>query len=130
MSKYLPYHAASAAYARQLTSGIRDLKARYDMITGWIRKNIIYDYIKAAKVTGKKGIYPDPADCWKTHIGICQDIAALTVNMLRAAGVTSYLCIGHADRNYHAWVESRINGQVFRYDHSGKAQRYIKEKVF
>jgi len=130
MSKFLPYHAASASYARQLTSGIKDNKAKYDIITKWISDHIIYDFIKAARVANKKGVYPDPADCWKTHIGICQDIAALTVNMLRGAGVTAYLCIGHADRNYHAWVEARISGQVYRYDHSGRAQRYIKEKVF
>lgn len=130
MSKHLPYHAMSAAYARQLTFGVKDLKARYDMITGWISKNIVYDYVKAATVANKKGVYPDPAGCWRMHMGICQDISALTVNMLRAAGVTAYLCIGHADRNYHAWVEAKISGQIFRYDHAGKAQRYIKEKSY
>jgi transglutaminase-like putative cysteine protease len=36
--------------------------------------------------------------------GICLDLAALVVALLRIMGIPAKLTIGMADRQYHAWV--------------------------
>ena len=66
-------------------------------------------------------------------MGICQDISSLVVIMLRAVGIKSYLCIGHADSTYHAWVQAYIGGKVYRYDHenrTGENVQYRLEKCY
>lgn len=115
--------------AKQITADHQETEEKYKIITGWVSRNIAYDYVKAAKVAKVKGTAPDPVACWATHRGICQDIASLTVIMLRAAGVKSYLCIGHADNAYHAWVQAYFNGKVYRYDHENQAGKPIKYKL-
>lgn len=130
MSRSVPYHAPSRGFAKQHTAGVKDPVERYKLITEWITRSIGYDYIKAANVAKKRGILPDPAGCWHNRIGICQDIAALAVNMLTAVGIKAVMCVGHADRQYHAWAEARIGGKVFRYDRCGMAKQYTKERVY
>lgn len=129
-SKYVPGHVVSADFARQLTKGVTDSEKKFEIVTAWVSCNIFYDFIKATKVAKKRGVLPDPVGCWNNRMGICQDISALTVNMLRAVGIQAYMCIGHADRAYHAWVEATINGKTKRYDHEGKAKKYIRERVY
>lgn len=129
MSKYVPHHAPSAAYAKELTADLRSPLEKYTAITSYVSRMIRYDYIRAIKIP-KKGGLPDVPHVWQTHMGICLDTAALTVGMLRAVGLQSYLCIGHADRQYHAWVETTINGTTYRYDHDGKAATYKTERRY
>ena len=130
MSKYVPYHAESQGFAKQLCRGISDPVKKLKIITSYVSGSIGYDYIRATQVAKLKGQYPDVSGCWSKHMGICLDTAALTVGMLRAVGIRAYLCIGHADRNYHAWVEVEINGQTYRYDHDGKANNYNVERKY
>lgn len=131
MSYKLPQIKDVDRFSRQLTAGMAP-RASFDILTKWVSKNIIYDYVKAAKVAKLTGINPDPVACWATHRGICQDIAALTVIMLRAAGIRCYLCVGHVGGVYHAWVQAYIGGVVLIYDHdnkTGKQIKYCVEKV-
>lgn len=130
MNKYVPRFLPAEVFARQLTIGITDPVKRYKLLTNWMTHNVVYDFVKAAKVARLKGVAPDPVSCWATHRGICQDIANLTVIMLRAVGIQAYLCIGHADNNYHAWVQAYIDKTVYRYDHSGKATVYRLERKY
>lgn len=130
MSKYTPYHAASAKYAIDLCRGAKTPKERYDRITAWVSRSIGYDYIRATKIAKLKGQAPDIYGCWSKRMGICMDISALTVNMLKAVGIRAFVCIGHADGNYHAWVEAIIGNQRYRYDHSGKAKVYRTERAY
>ena len=129
MSRYVPYHAEAAAKARELCKGEKDLLAKYGAVTRWVQKNVVYDYIRAVTIP-KRGQYPDVDRCWKQHMGICMDVASMTTGMLRAVGVNAYMCYGHADRAYHAWVEAHIGGKIYRFDHSGHARKYRREKVF
>lgn len=131
MSYKLPANNDIARCARELTAGM-GARPKYDMITKWVSRNIAYDYVKAAKVAKVKGIDPDPVACWATRRGICQDIAALTVILLRAVGIRCYLCTGHVGGIYHAWVQAYIGGVVLIYDHdnkTGKPIKYCVEKV-
>lgn len=130
MNKYVPRFLPAETFAKYIITGTDDYYKRYKLITDWMTHNVVYDFVKAAKVARLKGIAPDPVSCWATHRGICQDIASLTVIMLRAVGIQSYLCIGHADNNYHAWVQAYIRGKVYRYDHDGKAKVYRLERKY
>ncbi|MBQ9409288.1 MAG: transglutaminase family protein [Clostridia bacterium] len=129
MSKYVPYHEPSIRKAKDLCKNCAFNIDKYSAITKWINHNIVYDFIRAKNIP-KKGALPDVAGCWEKHMGICQDIAALTVGMLRAVGVYCVLAIGRADGFYHAWVEATINGKLYRFDRSGKAKTYKREKSY
>ena len=129
MSKYVPFHAESTQFAKELTKGMATQIEKYRAITSYVSRAIAYDYVRAINIQ-KKGGLPDVDRCWKTRMGICLDIAAMTVGMLRAVGIQSTLCFGRADKTYHAWVEAMINGQKYRYDHDGKAKVYRTERRY
>lgn len=130
MSPYTPYHEESAQYARQLCRNASTTLDKYRLITSYISRVIRYDYVRAAQIAKLKGQRPDISGCWSRHMGICMDTAALTHNMLRAVGIRSSVCIGYADRQYHAWIEADIGTSHYRYDHDGKAKRYTIKMQF
>ena len=129
MSKYLPYHAESAAYAKALVKDAKTDFEKYQLITNYVSRSFGYDYIRAIQVP-KKNAYPDVATCWERHLGICMDIASMTTMMLQAVGLNAMMVYGHTEKSYHAWVEVIINGKTYRYDHDGKAKMYKRERVF
>jgi len=124
---YVPYTPAWD-YARELVGAQMGLDA-YKTVKNWVKRHIIYDYIKAVKVS-KKGDLPDPLGCFMNKRGICQDIASLATGMLRAVGVRSRLVIGYADHAYHAWTEATVDGQLYRFDPCGKADTYVRERWY
>jgi len=130
MNKFVPYHAESVEYAKKITAGDIDPLKKYKRITSWVNRCIAYDYIRAITIPKRGKEYPDVEGCWNKRMGICMDVASMTVGMLRAVGIESYLCYGHADNAYHAWVESVIKGKRYRFDHRGKAKKYTREKVY
>lgn len=122
---YVPVTAAWD-YEEEICQG-KDKAKSYATVTNWIRKNIVYDYIKAVKTAKHVFRIPDPASCWQNKTGICQDIASLTVGMLRAVGIPSRVAVGKADRQTHAWVEAVIDGKTYRFDHPNHANDYRAE---
>jgi len=130
MSFYTPYHEESAKFARQLCKDTRSQLEKYRLITSYISRTVCYDYVRAANIAKLKSQRPDIDGCWSKHMGICMDVAALAHNMLKAVGIRSYVCIGYADRQYHAWVEVYIGRSHYRYDHSGKAKKYTIKMRF
>jgi len=127
---YVPEVPVAWDYARLLCRDKKG-KAAYKTIISWVSKTIFYDYIKSVTVP-KKGVLPDPAECWEKHRGICQDIASLVVGMLRAVDIPARLVIGRADGKLHAWVEAFIfgNDKYVRYDPYDKAKTYVKERWY
>ena len=130
MSYYTPFHAESARYARQLCKTASTPLEKYRLITSYISRVIGYDFVRAVRIAKLKGQRPDISGCWTRHMGVCMDTAALTHNMLRAVGVRSYVCIGYADRQYHAWIEADIGSAHYRYDHDGKAKQYTIKRRY
>lgn len=131
-NKYTPVHATSAAKAKALCKGLRTLPERYERITEYVSDQIVYDYVRRFTIAKRNGL-PDVDRCWRLRMGICLDIAALTVGMLRAVSVPCNLVIGWADGHYHAWVEARINGKRYLYDHDdpkGLVKVYKKERMY
>lgn len=114
---YVPYHDGAAQKAVELSAGKTQYKA-YKAITAWVKHSFVYDYVKAYSVAKQKGVLPDVDGCWAKHMGICQDIASMTVGMLRAVGISARFVIGWAGKQYHAWVEADIGGKTYRFDHA------------
>lgn len=130
-SAYVPHYAPAELKAKELCKGIKTFNERYEAITKYVSNKIAYDYVRALTIPKRNG-KPNVARCWELHMGICLDIASLTVGMLRAVSVPSSLVIGWANGKYHAWVESRIDGKRYLYDHDakGKAIIYKKERMY
>ena len=93
-----------------------------EAIYGFVIENITYDYDQAETV--EFGYIPDLKQIIERGSGICFDMAALTVAMLRSQGIPAKLVFGnYSDPEngilYHAWVS------VFS-EHDGK----IGENIF
>lgn len=128
---YVPSCKPAEDKACELCKGLRSLHDRYDVITRFVTSQIMYDYVRKITIPKRNGV-PNVERCWKLRMGICLDIAALTVRMLRAVSVPCSLVIGWADGYYHAWVEARIDGKRYLYDHDakGKAIVYKRERMY
>lgn len=75
-----------------------------DVVMGWIKNHIAYDYIRAATIPKRGNVLPDIDRCFDQRRGICLDIAGMMVAMLRSMGIASRLEIGKCGRMNHAWV--------------------------
>ena len=114
---YVNYTKNSPAVkeALKLCKGMTSQKEIYKTITSYVKKNYQYDYIKMVQV--KSGAMPDIDDCYTRHLGICQDLAALTCCMLRVNGVPAKFMIGNVNGNlYHAWCTAIVDGEDVFFD--------------
>ena len=134
-NQYINYSMSSeiVSIADQICDG-KDEQESFRTICDHIRTSYAYDYIKAFKV--KAGTLPDLDGTVKRHMGICQDIAAVTVAMMRTQGIPSKLVIGYADKKYHAWTLSKVNGNEILFDPTAalcaipKVKKYTQERVY
>lgn len=94
--------------------GLETETDKFEAIKALMKKNFTYDYILAATV--KSGALPDIDSCCEKHMGICQDLAATAVCMLRTQGIYSKLVMGYADVSYHAWIVAYVDGEEVLYD--------------
>lgn len=131
-NSYIPHYAPAEAKAKELCRGLRTLPERYEAVTKYVSDQFVYDYVRAITIPKRNG-RPNVARCWQLRMGICLDIAALTVGMLRAVSIPANLVVGWADSCYHAWVEARIGGQRLLYDHDdpgGRIKTYKRERMY
>lgn len=96
---------------------------RYNVISKYVVGNIQYNFIKEILVAKKTGILPDIDECFKKKSGICQDIAAMTIAMLRSQGVPASLVIGTCDGKPHAWVKVYFENATKRFDPTAKIMK-------
>lgn len=89
-------------------------KEAYTAIKKYITENFRYDYVKAATI--KPSVLPDIQTCFTKKTGVCQDLSAVMVSMLRVQGIPSRLVIGYADKIYHAWVVCEVEGKKVLFD--------------
>ena len=133
-NQYVDYSETSAVVDVAKSLWKESEKEYYDAVVKYVRENYHYDYIKA--VTRKNGMLPDIGKTIATGLGICQDLAALVVALLRLHGIKSKLVIGHADRQYHAWTVNTIDGKNILFDPTheinaiGKVKNYINERTY
>lgn len=74
----------------------------YKTVCDYVVNNYQYDYAKAKTV--RAGTLPNIYGTISERKGICQDLAALTVALLRSYGIPAKLAIGDAGGYYHSWV--------------------------
>ena len=130
-NQYIWYEADSPVVlkANELCAGLKDPKDKYKRITQYIVESYVYDFIRA--VTIKQGALPDVEGCFNKKMGICQDLAALTVCMMRSQGIPSKLVIGTVGTNsYHAWTVNYVNGQETFFDPTAELHASPRDQVY
>ncbi len=130
-NQYIWYEADSPVVqkANELCAGLTNPKDKYKKITQYIVDSYAYDFIRA--VTIKQGALPDVEACYKKKMGICQDLAALTVCMMRSQGIPSKLVIGTVGANsYHAWTVNYVNGQEAFFDPTAELHASPRDQVY
>lgn len=100
----------------QITEWSKDsIETKIEKIKDYIQKNFFYDFVKA--ITVKPNVLPNIKECLEKKMGICQDLSALMVAILRLLGIPARMVIGYINsNNYHAWVEYYINDKWEMYD--------------
>ena len=99
--------------ASELCSGKAD-KEKVSAVRKYLKKYFGYDFVKSLQI--EPGVLPDIDGCWQNHIGICQDLSAVMVSMLRSQGVPCSLVVGTYNGGAHAWVKVWVNGKSYRID--------------
>ena len=101
--------AELARVAADLTEGLSPVQAAH-AVAAWVQTNVEY-------VPGSTGVRTSAQEAWSLRKGVCQDIAHLTLGMLRALGIPARYVSGYlyprTDGNVgdtiagqsHAWVE-------------------------
>jgi hypothetical protein len=101
------------AKAEELCAG-KSAKETYALVRQFMLDTFGYDFIKA--LTVKPGMLPDIDGCYQKRLGVCQDLSAVMVCMLRTQGIPAKLMIGYADKNYHAWTLTVVDGKEVFFD--------------
>ena len=134
-NQYVNYSKKTAAVAKanELCSGMGE-KDAYNAIKKFISNSFTYDYVKAATI--KPSVMPDLDGCYSKQKGVCQDLSAVMVCMLRSQGIPARLVVGYADKNYHAWLVVEVDGKKVLFDptaavsHSKNASKYTVERYY
>lgn len=114
-NQYVNYTKSSEPVkkAEELCKGKKPAAA-FDAVKKFMATSFVYDFRKA--ITIKPGMLPDIDGTYQKKMGVCQDLAAIMVCMLRTQGIPSRLVIGYADTQYHAWTVSIIDGKEVFHD--------------
>lgn len=115
-NQYVDYTILSAAVAKaaELCDGMTDPLQIYETLCNYMKTSFLYDYVKA--VTVQAGALPDIDGSYEKKMGVCQDLSAILACMLRTQGIPCRLIIGYADKQYHAWTTTEINGKEYFFD--------------
>ena len=121
-NQYVNFDAETPAVikASELCKDFEDPRDIYKTIKKYIVKHFVYDYIKARTVS-KTHVLPNINTAWKKQMGICQDLSAIAVAMLRSQGVPAKLVIGkqtskRGGTTDHAWVSVIIGTKEYLFD--------------
>ena len=114
-NQYVNYNelTKAVAAANELCAG-KSEREIYTLVRKYMMENYGYDFIKS--VTVPAGELPDIDSCYDKKMGVCQDLSALMVCMLRSQGIPARLMIGYADKNYHAWTVTSIESKEVLFD--------------
>ena len=119
--------------AKDLCEG-KSQKEAYKLICNYMSKNFVYDFLKAVNI--KAGMLPDIDGSYEKRMGVCQDLSAICICMMRTQGIPARLMIGYADKQYHAWVEADFGGKSYFFDPTvavsgiGKVKEYSVERYY
>ncbi|MDO4483069.1 MAG: transglutaminase-like domain-containing protein [Clostridia bacterium] len=134
-NQYVNYTQSTKAVAKaaEICGGLSSDSEKLEAVSKFVLKTLQYDYILALNVS--TGYLPDLDAVLDGGKGICFDYAALTACMLRSQGIPTQLCIGYADKVYHAWNMVLIDGEWKRIDLTAestatKVKKYSLERYY
>jgi len=84
--------------------GRADPSDRAVAVADWVRENVAY-------VPGSTGVRTNAQEAWALRQGVCQDIAHLTVGLLRAMGIPARYVSGYLYPLQEAEVGDTVQGQ-------------------
>lgn len=136
-NQYVNYTQDSPAVqmSEELCNGLTTQEEKYKAIHDYIVKNFTYDYVRAINAN-EVARMPDVDGTFERRSGICQDLSALAVCMLRVQGIPARLEIGYANNNYHAWLTAEVDGEEKFFDPTaevsamGKSIQYSVERYY
>ncbi len=73
-------------------------------IADWVRDNVAY-------VPGSTGVQTSAQEAWELRKGVCQDIAHLTVGLLRGVGIPARYVSGYLHPRRDAQIGETVEGQ-------------------
>lgn len=128
-NQYVHYTKASQAVAKaaDVCKGLSG-KDAFNAVCSFMKSSFVYDYVKAVQV--KAGTLPDIDGTFTKKMGVCQDLSAIMVCMLRTQGIPSKLMIGYADKQYHAWTVSIVDGKEEFFDPTAALNAISKVKEY
>ena len=105
----------------------------YDEVCDFMASEFTYDFVRAVSIS--PGELPEVDGCYENRSGICQDLSAVMISMLRVQGIPSRLMIGFADGYYHAWTVSLVDGEEKFFDPTAavnalNASDYVVERYY
>ena len=105
----------------------------YQTVCDFMTNEFSYDFVRAKTIAA--GTLPEIEQCFDARSGICQDLSAVMVCMLRVQGIPAKLMIGYADKYYHAWTVAVVDGQEVFFDPTHaigclNASRYTIERFY
>ncbi len=135
-NQYVNYTKDSPAVAKaeELCKDLKTDKEKVEAIRSFMVRNFTYDYVRA--LTAPKSYLGDVDGCFKTRMGLCQDLAVVAACMLRTQGIPTQLAIGWAGNIYHAWNYVLIDGKYELLDITGEMSFmaadtvYITERIY
>ena len=86
----------------------------YQAVCDFMTNEFSYDFVRAQTIPA--GTLPEIDECFDSRSGVCQDLSAIMVCMLRVQGIPAKLMIGYADKYYHAWTVAVVDGQERFFD--------------
>ena len=130
-NQYVDYDHSLLNIANQIPGNNK--KTIFENIRKYIVKNYSYDYLKSDICTNF--LLPNIEECYSKKEGICQDLAALTVSLLREKHIPSKFVIGFADGHYHAWTSTLIDGREVIFDPTAEITgntffTYFPERIY
>lgn len=136
-NQYVNYNESTEAVikANSLSEGKTSQMEVFRAICDFVKNNFDYDFIR--QVSASATTVPDIDSTFSTGKGLCQDLAAMTVCMLRSQGIPARLMIGsHGSSAYHAWVTAVVDNKDVFFDPtvemnaSPKDQQYSTERYY
>jgi transglutaminase-like putative cysteine protease len=92
-----------AGVAADLAEGLSPTQAAY-AVAAWVQTNVEY-------VPGSTGVRTSAQEAWSLRKGVCQDIAHLTLGMLRSLGIPARYVSGYLYPKSNGEVGDTIAGQ-------------------
>ena len=108
----------------------------YKTVCDFMTNEFQYDFARAQMISqGKLSLLPDIPNSFDARSGVCQDLSAIMVCMLRVQGIPAKLMIGYADKYYHAWTVALVDGKEVFFDPTAaigcmNAKQYTIERFY